>query len=231
MCLPHIWLQREKSGRRWMCSDRPGAARRLVTFLAPVLPVPVRRLRNSTWQGTQNVPCHGTRTVLADIPLPGRAARRASRGERAKALPLVFTYGQRPVSSEVGQSLTPYLRTFPSTQHSVPSTVLSPLLSPQHLWATPGYGGACAPCVIPLGNPGWGHGFTRVICRKTLLFSTYCGGMSNRSTCPADVSINREHFDIWSGRLRTQSKSPLEQKAARGAAAARKKAETPQCCC
>jgi len=46
----------------------------------PVLPVPARRLRNSTWQGTQNVPCHGTRTVLADYPLPGRTARRAKKG-------------------------------------------------------------------------------------------------------------------------------------------------------
>ena len=102
---------------------RPGAARRLVTFLARprkpkvsveanlladyagaktnqkkaapgvapplrggnlVLPASMRRLRNSTWQGTQNVPCHGTRTVLADNPLPGRAARRDTWGNKSK---------------------------------------------------------------------------------------------------------------------------------------------------
>jgi len=49
----------------------------------PVLPDSTRRLRNSTWQGTHNVPCHGTRTVLADIFLSNRAARRVSRGGKA----------------------------------------------------------------------------------------------------------------------------------------------------
>jgi hypothetical protein len=38
------------------------------------------RLRNSTWQGTHNVPCHGTRTVLVDFPSSSRAARRANGG-------------------------------------------------------------------------------------------------------------------------------------------------------
>jgi hypothetical protein len=80
---------------------RPGAARRLVTFLArprkvtkgrpprcrahcsagaPALPDSMWRLRNSTLQGTHNVPCHGTRTVLVEISTSSRAARRATRG-------------------------------------------------------------------------------------------------------------------------------------------------------
>src|SRR5882762_4699891 len=99
---------------------RPGVA----TCGFPVLPDPARRLWNSTWQGTQNVPCHGTasvpggrslgrnprrervcgqpqsealrlfpqtelrltchtRTVLADFPSPGRAARRDTRGRNS----------------------------------------------------------------------------------------------------------------------------------------------------
>src|SRR5258706_16417741 len=45
-----------------------------------VLPDSTRRLRNSTRQGTHNVPCHGTRTVLADCPLSIRAARHVTRG-------------------------------------------------------------------------------------------------------------------------------------------------------
>src|SRR4051812_18200253 len=65
-------------------NERPGAARRLVTFLArprkvtkgrpprcralysqghPALPDSTRRLRNSTWRGTQNVPHCGTDSV------------------------------------------------------------------------------------------------------------------------------------------------------------------------
>ena len=51
----------------------------------PALPDSTRRLWNSTWQGTHNVPCHGTRTVLAENPLSSRAARRASRGEMRKS--------------------------------------------------------------------------------------------------------------------------------------------------
>jgi hypothetical protein len=83
----------------------PGAARRLVTFLARprkvtkgrpprcrahcsvgdrVLPASMWRLRNSTWQGAQNAPYHGTRTVLVDFPTSSRAARRATRGSKQR---------------------------------------------------------------------------------------------------------------------------------------------------
>src|SRR6185295_14349257 len=82
---------------------RPGAARRLVTFLErprkvterrpprcralysqghPALPDSTRRLRNSTWRGTHNVPHCGTRSVLVDFPSSSRAARRDTRGEK-----------------------------------------------------------------------------------------------------------------------------------------------------
>src|SRR3954471_2769333 len=44
----------------------------------------MRRLRTSTWQETQNVACHGTRTVLVDFPSSNRAARRATRGSKTK---------------------------------------------------------------------------------------------------------------------------------------------------
>src|SRR3954463_10775707 len=86
---------------------RPGAARRLVTFLArprkvtkgrpprgrapyshgyPVLPASQWRLPNSPRRGTHNVPHCGTRTVLVDYPKSSRAARRATRGiEKAKS--------------------------------------------------------------------------------------------------------------------------------------------------
>ena len=40
-----------------------------------------RRLRNSTWQSTHYALCHGTRTVLAETPLPSRAARRDTWGK------------------------------------------------------------------------------------------------------------------------------------------------------
>ena len=84
---------------------KPGAARRLVTCLArprkvterrppldsrpliggaPVLPASMGRLRNSTWEGTHNVPSHGTRTVLVDFPPSSRAARRASWGTQLR---------------------------------------------------------------------------------------------------------------------------------------------------
>ena len=45
-----------------------------------MLPASMWRLRNSTWRGTHNVPCHGTRTVLVDFPTSSRAARPATRG-------------------------------------------------------------------------------------------------------------------------------------------------------
>ena len=42
----------------------------------PVLPASTRRLRNSTWQGTQNVPCCGTDSV----PGGRKRGRNPSRG-------------------------------------------------------------------------------------------------------------------------------------------------------
>ena len=84
----------------------PGAARRLVTFLArprkvtkgrpprcrahcsagaPALPDSTRRLRNSTWRGTHNVPHCGTRSVLVENSLSSRAARRDTRGSNSKS--------------------------------------------------------------------------------------------------------------------------------------------------
>src|SRR4051794_41511791 len=83
----------------------PGAARQLVTFLErprkvtkgrpprcrapssrgnPVLPDSTRRLRNSTWRGTHNVPHCGTRPVLVENSLSSRAARRATRGSKQR---------------------------------------------------------------------------------------------------------------------------------------------------
>src|SRR3954463_1208598 len=98
--------------------SRPGAARRLVTFLArprkvtkgrpprcrahvmgnPVLPDSMWRLRNSTWRGTHNVPHCGTRTVLVENPLSSRAARRDTRGSKTK--------------QQHGNSLLPFLRIY-----------------------------------------------------------------------------------------------------------------------
>src|SRR5258706_4443112 len=40
------------------------------------------RLRNSTWQGTHNVPCHGTRTVLAENSLVESNCTAQSQGEK-----------------------------------------------------------------------------------------------------------------------------------------------------
>src|SRR3954467_1100954 len=101
-----VFIRYPKPERFVPCKVRPGAARRLVTFLArprkvtkgrpprcrahysvgdPALPDSMWRLRNSTWQGTHNVPCHGTRTVLVDFPTSSRAARRATRGTKIKS--------------------------------------------------------------------------------------------------------------------------------------------------
>src|SRR5882724_10130667 len=67
----------------------------------------MRRLRNSTWEGTHNVPSHGTRTVLVDIPSSSRAARRASRGTQGQE-PKLFRHDRHGFS-----------------QHAAPSTFFS----------------------------------------------------------------------------------------------------------
>src|SRR3954467_3296661 len=59
----------------------------------PALPDSTRRLRNSTWRGTRNVPHCGTRTVLVDFPTSSRAARRATRGAQER---LQITTSVRP---------------------------------------------------------------------------------------------------------------------------------------
>src|SRR5258708_2399222 len=66
------------------------------------------RLRNSTWQGTHNVPCHGTRTVLVDFPPSSRAARRASRGKRRfNLLPQLSMQYTKPVPHGTTWKLNP----------------------------------------------------------------------------------------------------------------------------
>src|SRR3954463_14566388 len=64
----------------------------------PALPDSTRRLRNSTWRGTHNVPHCGTRTVLVENPLSSRAARRDTRGSKTK--------------QQHGNSLLPFLRIY-----------------------------------------------------------------------------------------------------------------------
>ena len=92
----------------------------------PVLPDSTRRLRNSTWQGTHNVPCHGTRTVLAEYPLSSRAARRATRGKE-----------QMPKARPKASSHDSALFSVPSTKHrSFVFTQSSVLFFPCHCLTT-----------------------------------------------------------------------------------------------
>src|SRR5258706_4638277 len=92
------------------------------------------RLRNSTWQGTQNVPCHGTRTVLVDFPPSSRAARRASRGKRLfrTGLPIVHSCGPhctRTNKAEIAgfKSLQPFKSSTPGGAWLDPATCRQPL--------------------------------------------------------------------------------------------------------
>src|SRR5258706_6198821 len=62
----------------------PGAAP-LIQGVSLCCPTRQGRLRNSTWQGTHNVPCHGTRTVLAENPLVESNCTAQSQGETQKA--------------------------------------------------------------------------------------------------------------------------------------------------
>jgi hypothetical protein len=71
-------------GQEKVTKRRPPQVSRPFSKGNPALPDSMRRLRNSTWEGTHNMPSHGTQTVLVDFPSSSRAARCATWGPKTK---------------------------------------------------------------------------------------------------------------------------------------------------
>ena len=116
----------------------------------------MRRLRNSTWQGTHNVPCHGTRTVLVDFPSSSRAARRASWGKGRRSLGLYVVTTVTPSRSSRHSLLGA-----PQGGKSGRALGHYSVLSPQHLWANARYPAKSGSPALTSSRPSWRHVYGR----------------------------------------------------------------------